>query len=142
MPPRRGRHVRPGAGEGMRHGREGGPFLLGLTATPWRADEADLEGIFGHPLVAIDMVTGLNQGFLANVDYRMYTDNIRWDALPLLQGERLSPRRIEPDPVHQGVGRWRGAGAGGGPQLPSLAAYKESSRGPIQLNGRNSVNSR
>lgn len=80
--------------EELNAGVDGGPMLLGLTATPWRADEADLEEIFGKPLVAIDMVTGLKQGFLANVDYRMYTDNIRWDAMPPISGERLSPKKI------------------------------------------------
>ena len=42
----------------------------------------------------MDMVTGLRLGFLSNVDYRMYTDNINWEALPLLHGARLTPRQI------------------------------------------------
>jgi len=75
-------------------GKRGGPFLIGLTATPWRPDEKDLQEIFGPPLVCVDMVTGLRRGFLSNVDYRMYTDNINWDALASIHGERLSPRQI------------------------------------------------
>jgi superfamily II DNA or RNA helicase len=75
-------------------GKKGGPFLMGLTATPWRPDEKDLEDIFGPPLVCVDMVTGLRRGFLSNVDYRMYTDNINWDALASIHGEHLSPRQI------------------------------------------------
>jgi len=75
-------------------GAPGGPFLLGLTATPWRPDEIDLHAYFGEPLFTMDMVTGLKMGFLSNVDYRMYTDNINWQALPAIQGARLTPRQI------------------------------------------------
>lgn len=80
--------------DATRAGRPGGPFALGLTATPWRPDEADLTQYFGEPRVTIDMVTGLNRGFLANVDYRMYTDNINWDALRNVHGRSFSPRQI------------------------------------------------
>lgn len=75
-------------------GKPGGSFALGLTATPWRPDETDLTQYFGEPRVTIDMVTGLNKGFLANVDYRMYTDNINWDALQNVQGHSFSPKQI------------------------------------------------
>ena len=71
-----------------------GPFLLGLTATPWRPDEVELEDIFGETVVCIDMVEGLKKGFLSNVDYRMYTDNIDWDALANLQGKTFTPKQI------------------------------------------------
>jgi superfamily II DNA or RNA helicase len=77
-----------------RAGSSSGPFLLGLTATPWRPDETNLSEYFGEPLFTMDMVTGLRLGFLANVDYRMYTDNIDWKALPLLHGARLTPKQI------------------------------------------------
>ena len=75
-------------------GKPGGSFALGLTATPWRPDETDLTQYFGEPRVTIDMVTGLNKGFLANVDYRMYTDNINWDALQNVQGHSFTPKQI------------------------------------------------
>lgn len=75
-------------------GKPGGSFALGLTATPWRPDETDLTQYFGEPRVTIDMVTGLNKEFLANVDYRMYTDNINWDALQNVQGHSFSPKQI------------------------------------------------
>lgn len=80
--------------EHMAAGKSGGPFLIGLTATPWRPDEKDLQEIFGPPLVCVDMVTGLNRGFLSNVDYRMYTDNINWEALSSIHGDQMSPRYI------------------------------------------------
>ena len=75
-------------------GKKGGTFALGLTATPWRPDEADLTQYFGIPRVSIDMIMGLKNGFLANVDYRMYTDNINWDALKNIQGKSFSPKQI------------------------------------------------
>lgn len=80
--------------EALNAGRPGGAFSLGLTATPWRPDEADLTDYFGFPRVSIDMVMGLNKGFLANVDYRMFTDNINWDSLKNIQGKSFSPKQI------------------------------------------------
>ncbi len=78
----------------LRAGLEHGAFLLGATATPWRSDEIELADLFGPPSTSVDMVTGLKRGFLANIDYRMYTDNIDWSALADLQSGSLTPRRI------------------------------------------------
>ena len=75
-------------------GKENGAFLIGLTATPWRPDEVQLESIFGDPVVSIDMIEGLKKGFLSNVDYRMYTDNINWEALKNLDGKTFTPKQI------------------------------------------------
>lgn len=80
--------------EELKAGTDAGPFLIGLTATPWRPDDKQLEDIFGDPLVSIDMVEGLRNGFLTNVDYRMYTDNINWDSLRNLQGQSFTPKQI------------------------------------------------
>lgn len=80
--------------EEMQAGSEQGPFLVGLTATPWRPDDVDLVEFFGEPIVSIDLVTGMKNGFLTNVDYRMYTDNIDWEGLANLAGSALSPRLI------------------------------------------------
>lgn len=78
----------------LRAGQEHGPFLLGLTATPWRQDGNELDSLFGAPLVTVDMLTGLRNGFLAELDYRLYVDNIRWEALRRLKGSQFSPRYI------------------------------------------------
>lgn len=80
--------------DALNAGKEGGAFALGLTATPWRPDETDLEHYFGHPRVSIDMITGLRNGFLANVDYRMFTDNINWDALKNIDGTIRANKEI------------------------------------------------
>ena len=75
-------------------GKPNGPYLLGLTATPWRPDDNDIRNIFGEPRISIDMVFGMKHGFLTNVDYRMYTDNINWDALKTFNGQLFSPKQI------------------------------------------------
>jgi superfamily II DNA or RNA helicase len=81
---------------GFGAGTDHGPQLLGLTATPFLADpEARLEPVFGDkPLVSIDMIYGLRHGFLSQIDYRLFTDNINWDGLKSLKGKDLSPKSI------------------------------------------------
>jgi superfamily II DNA or RNA helicase len=69
-------------------------FLLGLTATPWRPDDNDLDSIFQSPIVTVDMVMGLTQGYLSQIDYRMHVDNINWEALRSLKGDLFSPKHI------------------------------------------------
>jgi superfamily II DNA or RNA helicase len=71
-----------------------GPFLIGLTATPWRPGGDELVRWFDGPTVSIDLVKGLKTGYLANVDYRMYTDNVDWEKLKELKGDRFTPRAI------------------------------------------------
>lgn len=78
----------------MSAGKPHGPYLLGLTATPWRPDDVNLEDYFGPPLASVDMVHGLKNGFLSNVDYRMHTDNIDWENLTKLKGDQFSPKYI------------------------------------------------
>lgn len=80
--------------EELNAGKTNGSFALGLTATPWRPDEADITEYFGFPRVSIDMVMGLKNGYLANVDYRMFTDNIDWEALRNIQGKSFTPKQI------------------------------------------------
>jgi len=75
-------------------GKPNGPFLIGMTATPWRPDEFDIKDLFGAPRVQIDLVEGMKKGYLSNVDYRIHTDNINWDFLKEMGGGRLSPRQI------------------------------------------------
>ncbi|MBG6217016.1 superfamily II DNA or RNA helicase [Arthrobacter sp. CAN_A6] len=76
---------------------DGGAFLVGMTATPWRPDGEGLHEWFDFPVADVDMVRGLREGYLANVDYRMYTDNIDWDSLASglsKNAPALSPRGI------------------------------------------------
>jgi superfamily II DNA or RNA helicase len=80
----------------LRAGTTDGPQLLGLTATPFLADpDARLEPVFGEsPLVSIDMIYGLQHGFLSQMDYRLFTDNINWEGLQQLKGKALSPKSV------------------------------------------------
>lgn len=82
--------------ESLNAGRRGGPFLIGLSATPWRADEVSPRQWFGDPLVCVDMVEGMRKGYLANVDYRMYTSNIDWAKFsdPRNQGRSFSVKQL------------------------------------------------
>ena len=56
-------------------------FLLGVTATPWREDKNSLEELFGKPLFSMNVVEGMRKGFLAEVDYKMLTDDINWEKV-------------------------------------------------------------
>lgn len=54
-------------------------FLLGLTATPFRADERDVTEVFGLPLIYYSVYKALQKGFLAKVEYHLHNDNIDED---------------------------------------------------------------
>ena len=56
-------------------------FLLGLTATPWRGDKRNLRELFGDPKFSMTVVEGMQKGFLSEVEYKMYTDDINWDEI-------------------------------------------------------------
>ena len=77
-------------------GERSGAFLTGVTATPWRPDEFDLGRVFGEPLVSMDLVAGLKNGFLSEVDYRMYTTNLDWSKFgnKITKNKKLSPKGI------------------------------------------------
>ncbi|MDA8014594.1 MAG: DEAD/DEAH box helicase family protein [Gammaproteobacteria bacterium] len=84
----------------MLAGTAGGPFLVGVTATPWRPDEYDLQQTFGEPLLTMDLVAGLRDGFLCGVDYRMYTTNLDWSRFG---GEGAENRRISPKGINRTI---------------------------------------
>lgn len=52
---------------------------LGVTATPWRGDKYDIEQAFGEPVVRVSISMGMKLGYLADVKYRVFADNIDWD---------------------------------------------------------------
>ncbi|MCW5867482.1 MAG: DEAD/DEAH box helicase family protein, partial [Candidatus Eremiobacteraeota bacterium] len=51
---------------------------VGLTATPWRGDGYDVSQYFGRACYSLGIADGMAKGYLANVDYRLYTDRIDW----------------------------------------------------------------
>ena len=52
--------------------------VLGVTATPWRGDGARIESIFGSPVFQMGILEGMERGFLSDVEYRMYLDDVNW----------------------------------------------------------------
>ena len=54
---------------------------FGVTATPWRGDKYDISRRFGPPSFTMDIAEGMAKGWLAQVDYRLYVDNVDWEAV-------------------------------------------------------------
>lgn len=52
---------------------------FGATATPWRGDRFDLRRRFGEPSYTLGIEQGMRRGYLSEVRYRLYADNIDWD---------------------------------------------------------------
>ena len=69
-------------------------FLVGLTATPWRADEVNLRDLFGDPVYSKSIVEAMNEGWLSEIDYRLLADNIPWDDFQSLTGTPLTIRQL------------------------------------------------
>lgn len=57
------------------------PKLVGVTATPWRADGVPIDRVLGRPVFQMGIKEGLAQGFLSDVDYRIFVDNIDWELV-------------------------------------------------------------
>ncbi len=58
--------------------------ILGVTATPWRTDKFDIRNAFGPPSYECGIAEGMALGYLAEVDYRLFCDNIDWEQVPEL----------------------------------------------------------
>lgn len=54
---------------------------FGVTATPWRGDKFDITSRFGYPSFKMGIAEGMAAGFLSAVDYRLYVDNVDWNAV-------------------------------------------------------------
>jgi hypothetical protein len=54
---------------------------VGLTATPWRGDKYDVTDLFGPPVLRMGIAEGISAGYLAEVDYRLFLDEIDWEAV-------------------------------------------------------------
>ncbi|MEV7678666.1 MULTISPECIES: DEAD/DEAH box helicase family protein [unclassified Streptomyces] len=53
--------------------------IFGVTATPWRGDRFDIRTRFGEPSYTLGIEDGMRLGYLSEVRYRLYADNIDWD---------------------------------------------------------------
>lgn len=69
-------------------------YLLGVTATPWRGDNKSLRPLFGDPVFSMDVVQGMQEGFLSKVDYQMMLDGIDWDEIRLLSRQGLTVKDL------------------------------------------------
>jgi superfamily II DNA or RNA helicase len=58
-----------------------GTPLLGLTATPWRGDGFDIARRFGPTVFTMGIAEGMAKGWLAEVDYRLFVDDIDWEVV-------------------------------------------------------------
>lgn len=67
---------------------------LGATATPWRGDAFDIETNFGPPSFAMGIEEGMRLGYLANVRYRLFIDNIDWDFVAASSRQNYSVRDL------------------------------------------------
>ena len=68
--------------------------LLGVTATPWRGDAVSLRPLFGDPVFSMDVVQGMQEGYLSKVDYQMYLDGIDWDEIRQLSVQGLTVKDL------------------------------------------------
>ena len=69
-------------------------FLIGMTATPWRGDEQHLSDIFGQAAFTMDIVDGMQSGYLSDVDYHMLVDDIDWEEIQQLSRSGHSLRDL------------------------------------------------
>jgi superfamily II DNA or RNA helicase len=52
---------------------------FGVTATPWRGDRFNITAPLGEPSYTLGIEDGMRLGYLAEVRYRLFADNIDWD---------------------------------------------------------------
>ncbi|WP_338046597.1 DEAD/DEAH box helicase family protein [Polyangium spumosum] len=73
-------------------------FLLGLTATPERADGADVVGLFDdHVAYRADIGVGIQRGLLVPFAYFGLKDDTNYDAIPFRN------RRFDPEALEQAI---------------------------------------
>lgn len=69
-------------------------LLVGMTATPWRGDGRSIDEVFDTPVASLSVVDGMKLGFLAQVNYRIYCDNVDWQRIPRLTGGEMTIRDL------------------------------------------------
>jgi superfamily II DNA or RNA helicase len=68
--------------------------LVGATATPWRMDHFNITSIFGPAVCQMGIEEGMQQGFLADVDYRLLADDIDWSVVQEQSSKHYSLRQL------------------------------------------------
>ena len=69
-------------------------FLLGMTATPDRMDDAKIEDIFGDAVYEYVLEDAVRDGWLSEVEYHVKTDDIENLETVLDSGEEFSLKRL------------------------------------------------
>lgn len=67
---------------------------FGVTATPWRGDKYDVSTRFGPPSFQMGIAEGMKHGYLAQVDYHLFVDNIEWDAVAAASKRNYSIKEL------------------------------------------------
>jgi superfamily II DNA or RNA helicase len=68
--------------------------ILGVTATPWRGDSADVIQHFGGASFKLGIEEGMRLGYLCDVRYRVFVDDIKWDFVRSISQNRYSIREL------------------------------------------------
>ena len=68
--------------------------IMGVTATPWRGDERSITEIFGPPVFQKGIIEGIHEGWLANINYEMFCDNVDWELVKELSTEGHSIKTL------------------------------------------------
>jgi superfamily II DNA or RNA helicase len=67
---------------------------FGVTATPWRGDKFDIAQRFGDPSFQMGIAEGMSAGYLAQVDYRLYVDNVDWEVVAAASEREYSIKEL------------------------------------------------
>ncbi|WP_462183485.1 DEAD/DEAH box helicase, partial [Frankia sp. AgKG'84/4] len=67
---------------------------FGVTATPWRGDKYDIESHFGPASYKLGIGEGMRLGYLAQVDYRLFLDNIDWEIVKAASRRSYSMKEL------------------------------------------------
>ena len=71
-----------------------GAIALGATATPWRGDQTNIERHFNGVSYRLGIEEGMRLGFLCDVRYKVFVDNVDWDFVRAASKKRYSIREL------------------------------------------------
>jgi superfamily II DNA or RNA helicase len=67
---------------------------FGVTATPWRGDQFDITTHFGEPSFKMGIAEGMSQGYLAQVNYQVFVDDLDWEVVRRASEEGYSVKQL------------------------------------------------
>jgi superfamily II DNA or RNA helicase len=117
------------------------PMLGGVTATPWRGDNFDIDEVLGKPLVRLGIADGLRNKYLCEVDYRLLADNVDWKTVQEASAHgysinQLNKRLIMPtrddEAAREIAGIFRKEGRRGGIVFSPTVEHAESFAGSLR----------